>query len=72
MAILFLTIGGNFIPAIRNHPLYIRMQQYKMAIILGGFIGLNFVTSMLSSTGAFEIFYNGELVFSKLMTGRMP
>lgn len=35
------------------------------------FVG-NLVTSGLTSTGAFEIAYNGQMVFSKLETGHMP
>jgi hypothetical protein len=47
MAILLLSIGGGFIQPIRDHPLYVRMQQYKILIILGGFMGLNIVKNML-------------------------
>ena len=39
---------------------------------MGAFIGLNFVKSMLESTGAFEVYLNGDLLYSKLLTGRMP
>lgn len=30
-----------------------------MLIILGAFIGLNFLKSMLEATGAFEVYFNG-------------
>jgi hypothetical protein len=32
----------------------------------------NMVASSVSSTGAFEIFFNGQLLFSKLAAGRLP
>jgi selT/selW/selH-like putative selenoprotein len=42
-----------------------------MALILIFFIGNN-IQSGLLTTGAFEISYNEELVYSKLQTGKMP
>jgi selT/selW/selH-like putative selenoprotein len=27
---------------------------------------------MLEATGAFEVYFNGELIHSKLLTGKMP
>jgi len=59
IAILFITIGGNFIGIVRNHWVYRFIEQHKMAFVLGGFIGLNFVQNMISSTGAFEVLFNG-------------
>ncbi|KAF6264760.1 hypothetical protein COO60DRAFT_1482516 [Scenedesmus sp. NREL 46B-D3] len=35
------------------------------------FVG-NFLQNQLLSTGAFEVYYDGTLVFSKLAQGRMP
>jgi hypothetical protein len=32
----------------------------------------NMAASSLSSTGAFEIYFNGDRLFSKLATGRLP
>ena len=72
MAVLLLTVGGGFFQPIRDHPLYALMQRYKILIILGAFVGLNIVKSVLEATGAFEVFLNGELIFSKLETGRFP
>lgn len=72
MGLLVVGIGGNFIPAIRDHPLYQRFQDKRMFIFLGGYFGLNMLQNQISSTGAFEIFINDELVFSKLRLNRMP
>jgi selT/selW/selH-like putative selenoprotein len=36
------------------------------------FMGYNMARSSLASTGAFEVYFQGKLVFSKLATGRMP
>jgi len=53
MALLGLSLGGNFIPMIRDHPLYRQFQDKKMLIIIGGYFGLNMLQNMISSTGAF-------------------
>ncbi|CAK56955.1 unnamed protein product (macronuclear) [Paramecium tetraurelia] len=37
-----------------------------------GYIALNFVITQLSSSGAFEIFVNDQLVHSKISSGQMP
>mmetsp|Transcript_865 Transcript_865/g.2465 ORF Transcript_865/g.2465 Transcript_865/m.2465 type:complete len:96 (-) Transcript_865:132-419(-) len=42
------------------------------ALLIGAYFMLNMVYSQIISTGAFEITYNGGLVFSKLEAGRMP
>lgn len=58
MGLLGIGVGGNFIPAIRDHPLYQRIQDKRMLIFLGGYFGLNMLQSKISSTGAFEISLN--------------
>ena len=72
MALMGIGIGGNFVPAIRDHPLYQRYQDKKMFIFIGGYFGLNLLQNKISSTGAFEVFLNNKLVFSKIATNRMP
>jgi selT/selW/selH-like putative selenoprotein len=70
--LMVLGIGGNFIPAINNHPLYQRFQEKRMIILLGGYFGLNMLQNTLSTTGAFEVSVNGKTIFSKIVTSRMP
>ena len=72
MGLMVVGIGGNFIPAIREHPLYQRFQANKMLIFLGGYFGLNMLQNWLSSTGAFEVLLNDRLIFSKIRSNRMP
>lgn len=50
---------------------YGQLMDNKM-MLFGGYMALNMVHSQLVSSGAFEIYYNGALVFSKLEAGRMP
>ncbi len=72
MVAIFLVVGGGFFTPIRNQPWYQKVQDNKWLIILGAFMGLNFLKGMLEGTGAFEVYFNGELIHSKLQTGRMP
>lgn len=72
MSLMVLGIGGNFIPAINNHPLYQRLQDKRMIILLGGYFGLNMLQNALSTTGAFEVSLNGKTIFSKIASNRMP
>jgi hypothetical protein len=50
MGIIF---AGGYIQVIRESKLYEKIQQNKMLFILGGFMGINFIQGMISSTGAF-------------------
>jgi selT/selW/selH-like putative selenoprotein len=43
-----------------------------MLIIVGGYFALSMLQNVISSSGAFEIFINGNLIFSKLNLNRMP
>ena len=70
--LLIVGIGGSYIPAIRDHPLYQRIQDKKLIIFIGGYFGLNFLQGKISSTGAFEVYQNDRLVFSKIAMKRMP
>lgn len=45
--------------------------KYKAHLVLGSWFA-SMIVSGLVSTGAFEVYYDGELVFSKLDKDRMP
>eukprot|EP00775_Hariotina_reticulata_P012919 gene12919-13046_t len=49
---------------------YVQQNRFG-AGVAAWFVG-NLLQSQLMSTGAFEVYYDGSLVFSKLATGRMP
>ena len=40
--------------------------------MLAVYFGLNMLQNFVSSTGAFEVYVNENLIFSKLETGRLP
>jgi selT/selW/selH-like putative selenoprotein len=60
------------IPAVMNHPYYRVFEQRKMMFLIGGYFLLNMLQTQISSTGAFEIYLDNRLIFSKLALGRMP
>lgn len=75
MGLLALTFAGDKIfPWLGMEPpeFYASVQQNKFGYAMAvWFIG-NAVHNSLMSTGAFEIFHDGDLVFSKLALNRMP
>ena len=48
------------------------VAEKRWTLILGAFFFGNSVINAVVSTGAFEITYGNDLVFSKIDTGRMP
>jgi selT/selW/selH-like putative selenoprotein len=52
--------------------LVVSMQANKMGTTMGAWFVGNMVSQNLLNTGAFEIYYDGEVIFSKLQTSRLP
>ena len=48
------------------------LREKKMMIVMGAWFLGNTINNGLTSTGAFEVFVNDSLAFSKLQSGRMP
>jgi len=51
---------------------YADIRDKKLVFGMGAWFLGNMVQSSLNSTGAFEIFFSGSKVFSKLVTEQMP
>jgi selT/selW/selH-like putative selenoprotein len=49
----------------------VQLNNNKMAAFMGLFL-MNSVANSLVATGAFEIYVNDDLIFSKLQAGRFP
>ncbi len=49
-----------------------KLKGNKMTALFGTFFVGNTIINSLVSSGAFEILLDGEVVFSKLSSGRMP
>mmetsp|Transcript_18778 Transcript_18778/g.46763 ORF Transcript_18778/g.46763 Transcript_18778/m.46763 type:complete len:150 (-) Transcript_18778:383-832(-) len=48
------------------------MQANKMGSCMGAWFVGNMLSQNLLNTGAFEVYYNGEVIFSKLQQARLP
>lgn len=53
-------------------PWYYSLRANKFRSIASTWLFANFIQSFLQSSGAFEVYCNGELVFSKLKENRFP
>jgi len=68
----FMMFGDGIWDSLGGQPgWWNEVKDNKMPVFVGLFLMNSMANSQLS-TGAFEIFYNGDLVFSKLAMGRMP
>uniref|UniRef100_A0A061R5R5 Selenoprotein t n=1 Tax=Tetraselmis sp. GSL018 TaxID=582737 RepID=A0A061R5R5_9CHLO len=75
MGLLGLTLAGDKIfpwLGLETPQLYNTVRDNKFAYCMAIWFVGNAVNNALISTGAFEIFYDGRLVFSKLAQERMP
>ena len=64
----------NYIPGFRSGPpeLYYKMKDNPALTFMIVFLVIPSYVQSFANTGAFEIFLDDKLVFSKLETGRMP
>mmetsp|Transcript_6494 Transcript_6494/g.9641 ORF Transcript_6494/g.9641 Transcript_6494/m.9641 type:complete len:147 (-) Transcript_6494:602-1042(-) len=53
-------------------PGWFRSMKANPMPVVGGLFALNAVAGGFAKTGAFEVYLNGETVFSKLESGRFP
>ncbi|KAL5072876.1 hypothetical protein RYX36_011860 [Vicia faba] len=72
--IIAITAGDQIFPRLGVTPpqLYYSLRANKFRSIASTWLLANFVQSFLQSSGAFEVYFNGELVFSKLKENRFP
>jgi selT/selW/selH-like putative selenoprotein len=53
-------------------PEWLKTVLGNKLYLFGGIFVFNQIGSSLTRTGAFEVYYDGDLIFSRLLTGRMP
>lgn len=73
-AVIFM-LGGTFIfdkLGIQPPQIYHQLVEKKMMVMMVSFILGNMIKNQLLSTGAFEIYFDDEKVFSKLETNEPP
>lgn len=73
MGFVMLFMGSFIFRALKMEepPAVKWMQENKMNAFCGVWM-LSLMSSQLMATGAFEVYYNGNVVYSKLDTGSIP
>lgn len=71
---MLLVLGDQIFAALGVPPpeLYNQVKEKKLAMAMAVWFLGNMLHNSLTSTGAFEVFYDGQQVFSKLQSNRMP
>lgn len=66
--------GDRIFPALGMEmpQMLAQMREKKMGVVMGIWLLGNALQNQLSATGAFEVFYDGKQMHSKLETGRVP
>lgn len=76
MGVMILILAGEHIfprlGFVVPPPWYFSLRANKFGTITSSWLLGNFLQSFLQSSGAFEVYCNGELAFSKLQQGRFP
>ncbi|KAK7286915.1 hypothetical protein RJT34_22272 [Clitoria ternatea] len=72
--IVAIVAGDQIFPRLGVTPpsWYYSLRTNKFRSIASAWLFANFLQSFLQSSGAFEVYCNGELVFSKLKENRFP
>jgi len=70
----FTLLGNKLFEMLGSPPpaLYFSLANNKMPTCLGAWFLGNTIAQNMLSTGAFEVYYDGQIIFSKLKTGRLP
>jgi thioredoxin reductase-like selenoprotein T len=53
-------------------PIYYTIVEKKWMVIIASYFLTNQISTFLLNSGAFEVFVNGDLVHSKLTSGKIP
>lgn len=72
--IAFMFIGPTIFQKMEMEtPAFVQqLQEKKFMVIMAAFILGNMIRTQLLATGAFEIYFDDELVFSKLKSDQIP
>lgn len=74
-AVVMVALAGHLLPPARQPSWFAKlgpvMENKLQAVMVVWLLG-NVVTQNLVATGAFELYYDGQLLWSKLQTGQPP
>lgn len=63
----------NYIPFVQSPPdWYYAAKENSMVVLIGMFLVVPTIVQKYVTTGAFELFLDGSMVFSKIELGRFP
>mmetsp|Transcript_136663 Transcript_136663/g.237658 ORF Transcript_136663/g.237658 Transcript_136663/m.237658 type:complete len:133 (-) Transcript_136663:73-471(-) len=70
---IFFFFGEQILAAFGRQPFDFMSEMHtNLAVHIGALYGLNVIADTLKSINAFEIVYNGEVLHSKLSSGKFP
>jgi thioredoxin reductase-like selenoprotein T len=74
LTVIMVLFGSQIFSALRMPvPQWTRdLERNRAGALLGAFIVGNIVASNVYKSGAFEVYYDGQLVWSKLNSGQAP
>lgn len=73
MSMVFVFFGGRIFTSMgMQEPSWFEVMKNNKMAVIGSMMLLNSVVQSSVQSGAFEIYYNGRIVYSKLDTGKMP
>lgn len=70
---IFFFFGEQMLAALGRQPFdFMEEMHTKVAVHIGALYGLNVIADLLKSINAFEVVYNGQVLHSKLSSGKFP
>ena len=72
LSVFFTGIMKPFLKIFFNEEHIKMINENKVQIILISYFAFNIILNVINNTGAFEIFYKDEIIFSKLNEGNFP
>ena len=71
---LLLMFGDKILPAmgVTPPPIYYKLKEKQWMVIIGSYFLTNQLSSYLLNSGAFEVYLNGEQIYSKLSSKQLP
>ena len=72
LSVFFTGIMKPFLKIFFNEEHIKMINENKVQIILISYFAFNTILNVINNTGAFEIFYKDEIIFSKLNEGNFP
>jgi hypothetical protein len=72
--LILLTFGETIFPKLGIVPpaIYYTLKEKQWMVIIGSYFICNQLSASLVNTGAFEVYDDNKLIFSKLKSGNVP